>query len=434
MDQERSAKPISASVFPQQLLLYRSHAMGCGASSQAPPNQTGTVAKAAEPAKELILIIGLDQISGKRKLCESLCTTLEASGRHCQHLEVEVLLKADTASAETAADAEVAQLKPDRRLKVVRAALQAAPAGVYFLDGYPSSDAELNTLSHDLSCAPRLALLMDLTEGDASARLQSEEKLDAEEALQRVQAFQNGTRSLLTELEKRSLLHRIDVASGPEKCLMAASMLVDSVTRGTAGSSGDANAMSGRMVLIMGGPGAGKATHCARLASKYGCMHLHIEKLMRGAVKDETETGRAIAELVKGGKIVPAHLYLALLKGAMASQPNAGACLVDGFPRSVDSLALLEEHLGTCKRALVLHAKDATLEKRLLAKEQEAGRQEDVEGVRRRISTYKNQTLPAITTLEGRGVVSKVDANGSADEVFQRMCTTFEKLGLHKLS
>ena len=88
----------------------------------------------------------------------------------------------------------------------------------------------------------------------------------------------------------------------------------------------------------MGGPGSGKATHCARLASKYGCVHLRIEKLMRSEVREETETGRAIAEMVKGGKIVPAHLHLTLLKhvGTKAGEKEAPLwpSLIKGHPEA----------------------------------------------------------------------------------------------------
>jgi len=115
-------------------------------------------------------------------------------------------------------------------------------------------------------------------------------------------------------------------------------------------------------VLVLGGPGSGTTEQCARLAAQKGCVHLSIETLMRTAVREETETGRAISELVKTGKIVPAHLYLALLKAAMLAQPGV-ACLVDGFPKSLDNLVLLEEQVGrpsapqrrTC-RVPTLHA------------------------------------------------------------------------------
>ena len=99
------------------------------------------------------------------------------------------------------------------------------------------------------------------------------------------------------------------------------------------------------MGCVLGGPGVGTSELCARLASKFGCVHLSIEALMRTAVSEATETGRAISELVQSGKLVPAHLYLALLHGAMASQPNASSYVLEGFPKSLDNLELLEQRI-----------------------------------------------------------------------------------------
>ena len=45
----------------------------------------------------------------------------------------------------------------------------------------------------------------------------------------------------------------------------------------------------------------------------------------------------------------------------------------------------------------------------------------------RRIRTFKNQTMPLVDVLAGRGLVSKVDANREPDEVFGEMCEVYEK-------
>ena len=53
----------------------------------------------------------------------------------------------------------------------------------------------------------------------------------------------------------------------------------------------------------------------------------------------QSSTGVTISEMIRNGKIVPAHLYLSLLKGAMEKQPGM-TCLIDGFPRSLDNLTV----------------------------------------------------------------------------------------------
>ena len=46
--------------------------------------------------------------------------------------------------------------------------------------------------------------------------------------------------------------------------------------------------------------------------------------------------------------------------------------------------------------------------------------------MKRKIRTFKNQTQPAIASLQTRGLVSKVDAGGTKDDVFKRLCKAYE--------
>lgn len=417
--------------------------MGCGASTPSPPGSSLT-SKPSPPTVELILVLGIDEAAGRSELCEKLCGSLRESGRTCQHLNHPALLKAEVA-AETEAGLEIASLTGQGKIvpaalsaRVIKSSVLASPLGVCILDGYPPSEAALKTMADEIGHAPRLALLIDLPEDAAKAKLIAAGH-DEESAQQRCMLFKAQSKGLIDELERRSILHKVDGTKPLAEQLGAARALLDSVTRGTVsgGSSSSSaaessNALGERVVLVMGAPGAGKATQCAKLAAKYGCAHLQLEQLMRSEVREETATGRAIAEMVKGGKIVPAHLYLALLKGAMAKLPDqAKPCLVDGFPRSVDALALLEEHMGPCKRTLLLEATDTVLTRRLLEGAKDAGRPEDEDAAKRKIRTFKNQTHPAIASLQARGLVSKVDASGSQDDVFKRLCKAYESLGLH---
>ena len=190
-----------------------------------------------------------------------------------------------------------------------------------------------------------------------------------------------------------------------------------------------------RIVLVLGGPGSGTEEQCSRLAAKFGCAHLCIEALVRSAVREDTETGRTISELIHGGKIVPATVYLSLLSSAIARGPKSGASapcyIVDGFPKSRDNLALLEEQLGACTRALLLDASDAQLEAKLLATADDGDEAAlPPEAVQRRIRTFRNQTLPCIQALEQRGVLSRVDASGPPDDTFAALAAAYEKLGL----
>ena len=227
----------------------------------------------------------------------------------------------------------------------------------------------------------------------------------------------------------------------------------ESVFSGAADYTDDGShlALGGRVILVLGGPGSGVAEQCDRLADKYGCLHLGIESLMRTAVANESDAGKKISELIKGGmraidtltssrlgshrfmrvrtgKIIPSTLYLSLLKSAITPDSDQ-VCLVEGFPKSLDSLQLLEQHIGLCQRALLLDASDHQLQERLVSMPTKgSGKTIPVEVAQRRIRTFRNQTLPAVAALDGRGVLTKVDASGTAEATFKGLSDAYQKI------
>lgn len=89
--------------------------------------------------------------------------------------------------------------------------------------------------------------------------------------------------------------------------------------------------------------------------------------------------------------------------------------------------------MGPCACALLLEASDTVLVERQLATADSKPNQTEKavrETVARRVRTFRNQTLPAIQTLESRGVLSEVDASGTADQTFAALAAVYERLDL----
>jgi adenylate kinase family enzyme len=59
------------------------------------------------------------------------------------------------------------------------------------------------------------------------------------------------------------------------------------------------------IVFVLGGPGSGKGTQCARIAKEFNYFHLSAGDLLRAEVNTGSDLGKRIDEMIKEGKIVP---------------------------------------------------------------------------------------------------------------------------------
>ena len=176
--------------------------------------------------------------------------------------------------------------------------------------------------------------------------------------------------------------------------------------------------------FVMGGPGSGKGTQCEKLVEEYGMVHLSAGDLLRAEVRSGSEEGQKIARVIKEGKIVVSETTVGLLRKAMAG--SKGPFLIDGFPRSLENLQAFEEAISPCKFMLFLEVSEAEMEQRLMKRGLSSGRSDDnAETIRKRFRTFLGESMPVIDVLEERGVVHRVSAEASPEEVFSRVSDAF---------
>lgn len=179
-------------------------------------------------------------------------------------------------------------------------------------------------------------------------------------------------------------------------------------------------------LLLIGPPGAGKGTQAARLAEAYGIPAISTGDIFRENVKNETELGREAKGFMDRGEYVPDSLTNALVRDRL-SQPDAkNGFLLDGYPRTADQVAELDDILaeqGSALTAVVqLVADTDEVVRRLLNRAIEQGRADDTEEViRHRMDVYAEQTAPLIDVYSSRNLVREVDGLGAVEEVTERI-------------
>ena len=188
-------------------------------------------------------------------------------------------------------------------------------------------------------------------------------------------------------------------------------------------------------LLIVGPPGAGKGTQAARLTDRYGIPAIATGDIFRENIRNQTPLGVEVQAIVAAGDYVPDSLTNALVT-ARLEQPDAlGGFLLDGYPRTVDQIAYLDDLLAGKGQALdaviQLLADKEEVVTRLLKRAIEQGRADDnEEAIRHRLDVFARETAPLIPVFRERGLLIEVDGLGEIDEVSARIAAALDERGL----
>lgn len=190
-----------------------------------------------------------------------------------------------------------------------------------------------------------------------------------------------------------------------------------------------------QVVFVLGGPGAGKGTQCAILSDKLNWSHLSAGDLLRAERKSGSDLAEIINAKISSGQIVPSSITVTLIKNAMEQirKENGNTkFLIDGFPRSAENCTIWEEKMAdssTVKFVLFLHCPEEVMTGRLLERAKTSGRNDDnLETIRKRFKTFRDESMPIVDMYEKDGLVRKVIADRSVDEVYEEVQAHFQAI------
>jgi adenylate kinase len=109
---------------------------------------------------------------------------------------------------------------------------------------------------------------------------------------------------------------------------------------------GRVNAPIGRVVVLLGAPGAGKGTQAQILSERLGLAHVATGDLFRAAVRDETPLGVTAKGYMDRGELVPDAVTIEMLLERLARPDAAAGILLDGFPRNTAQADALDKALA----------------------------------------------------------------------------------------
>jgi len=186
-------------------------------------------------------------------------------------------------------------------------------------------------------------------------------------------------------------------------------------------------------IVIFGPPGSGKGTQSERIIEKYKLVHLSTGDVLRAEKNSGSELGNKVKELIDSGNLVPDELVQEMVKAFVIKNKNAKGFIFDGFPRTTNQAAWLDNMLAEINASitlmLALEVDDEELKNRILSRGKVSGRadDQDVSIIENRISVYKQQTTPVMDFYSAQNKFSSINGVGTMDEIFAAICKTLDK-------
>lgn len=221
--------------------------------------------------------------------------------------------------------------------------------------------------------------------------------------------------------------------------------------------------MSGELNLVLlGPPGSGKGTQGERLQEELRLPYYATGDILRAAVREGTELGRAAKGYMDRGDLVPDEVIVGMIGERIDAAEAADGFILDGFPRTApqaEALAAKLEELGRALTAvLLIDVSDEEVVRRLGGRRTcvESGHvfhvefnppeREgvcDVDGselvvrdddkpdvIRRRLEQYHEKTAPLIEHYDRQSLLRRVDGAASPQEVEDEIRRTLATLRL----
>jgi adenylate kinase len=182
-------------------------------------------------------------------------------------------------------------------------------------------------------------------------------------------------------------------------------------------------------IVILGPPGIGKGTQATSLSRALGVPHVNTGELFRGHVARKTELGLRVAKTLDSGGYVSDELTTAMLRERIELPDAAHGFILDGYPRTIPQVlaldSLLNEQGLSLERVLLLVCDIDMILERLRGREQKGRLDDHPDVVRVRLSIYGKESEPISQSYAGRGLLERVDASLSIDQVASAVADLF---------
>lgn len=209
-------------------------------------------------------------------------------------------------------------------------------------------------------------------------------------------------------------------------------------------------------LIFLGPPACGKGTQTTKLALYLNLPHIDTGSLLRAEIQKGSDNGKIAKSFIDKGELVPVNLVGSIIKDRLSKEDCSNGYILDGYPRSLEQADILtvinSEINGDTEvdfKAIYFDLHQDILISRIVNRRscpkcgeiynikfkptRVAGicdncgaklvqRKDDTEEIAKaRFETYFHETAPLIDYYKNKGVLKTLNADGSIDEVWERL-------------
>lgn len=118
-------------------------------------------------------------------------------------------------------------------------------------------------------------------------------------------------------------------------------------------------------MIFLGAPGAGKGTQAEIVSEKYAIPAISTGAIIREAIKNQTEMGKAAKAYTESGALVPDDVVIGIIKERLSMDDCKNGFILDGFPRTVPQAQALEDMGVKIDLVINIHVPDEKIVERM---------------------------------------------------------------------
>lgn len=208
-----------------------------------------------------------------------------------------------------------------------------------------------------------------------------------------------------------------------------------------------------KYLIIMGAPGSGKDTQGKRISEKQKIPLISSGDALRDEIANGTPIGKKFQELIAKGLLVPDEVMFEFIDNLLSKYDLSRGFIFNGFPRTIPQAEFINCYLNKrnieIDAALYLNVSDEEILRRISGRRicKNCGsvfnlyyskpnidgkcnncggelyqREDDFEdSVLKRISVYKESTLPLIDYFSKKKILIEIDGNGAFEKIMERI-------------